>query len=218
MDYEQDTLNAYRTTERAIKYKEYHTTGWSWGRFVTWIEQRKIRRILASFEWSATDKILDIPCGTGILGAILHEFPFKIVASDISLEMMELAKTEYPPDQLLQCLQTDITDTGFPSDSFTCIVSLGFLHRVPKDIKRAALHEIFSLTNRIAIVSCSVSTPLQKLKHRVLSWILRKHVPAPCPVPLNGIISECESQGFQVLKTIMVVPLFSAHAILVLKK
>jgi len=218
MDYEHDTLNAYRSVKRAKQYKYFHTKQLSWGRFVTFIEQRAISRILKQYNWSKSDRLLDIPCGTGVLGRLLHDFSFKISASDISTEMMEFAKGEYPNNRLVEFTQQDITRTEFKRDYFSCVITLGFLHRVPLDIKRESLREIFKITKRIAIVSCSVDTPLQRLKHKVLSLVKRNHVPAPCPIKINELISECQNQGFYVERSMMIVPLLSAHALLVLKK
>ncbi|MBX7148132.1 class I SAM-dependent methyltransferase [bacterium] len=217
-DYKKDTLDAYRTPERALEYKNFHTKDWSWGRFVTWLEHKKIARELSRYTWTSSDQLLDIPCGTGILGELLHNFPFKIVASDISPEMMAMAKEEYPQGRLLSCTQADITKTPFARSSFACVVTLGFLHRVPLDIKRAALKEIAALTSKLAIVTCSVDTPLQRFKHFVLSRIKRNHVPAPCPMPLNQIAAECELHGFKVKSAAMVLPLLSADAVFVLEK
>ncbi len=218
IDYERDTLNAYQTPERAYAYKRYNTINWSWARFVTGFEQRAIARELARYKWASSDQLLDIPCGTGILGKVLHQFPFRIVASDISAEMMALARPEYPADRLVDCVQADITDTHFPRGSFACVITLGFLHRVPREIKRAALREIAALSSRVVIISCSVDTPLQRLKHAVLSRVKRNHVPAPCPTPLKEIIAECESHGFRVARAFMAVPVLSTHALLVLEK
>jgi SAM-dependent methyltransferase len=217
-DYERHTLNAYLNSERAAEYKRFHTTDWSWGRFVTWCEQRAVARELARYDWSPLDQLLDIPCGTGILGKLLHRFPFQIVASDISPEMMSLAREEYPADRLSDCVQADITNTPFTRGSFSCVVTLGFLHRVPPEIKQAALWEIAALSSKVAIVTCSVDAPLQRVKHAVLSWIKRDHVPAPCPTSMREIVAECESQGFHVARSFMVVPFLSSHAMFVLEK
>jgi SAM-dependent methyltransferase len=218
LDYERDTLTAYQSAERAESYKRYNTTDWSWGRIVTAVEQRAVARELARYKWSPSDRLLDIPCGTGILGGILRDFPFRIVASDISVQMMELAKLEYPADRLEDCVQADITHTPFPRESFDCIVTLGFLHRVPPEVKRSALDEISALCTRVAIVSCSVDTRSQRLKHAILARIRRNHVPAPCPATLKGIVTECETAGFRVARAFYVIPFLSAEAILVLEK
>jgi len=175
-------------------------------------------REFSRYAWSTDDRLLDIPCGTGILGNLLHSFPFQIMASDISLEMMEFARGEYPADRLIDCVQADITNTGFAHESFDCIVVLGFLHRVPADVKRATLVEIAALARRIVIVTCSVDSPLQRLKKRIFSFIRRRYIPAPYPAPLKEIIRECEYAGLKVKRSFMVVPLLSAEAMLVLEK
>ena len=218
MDYKKDTLNAYQSTDRAKEYKKFHTNQFSWGRLVTGIEQWIISKELKKYKWSVSDKLLDIPCGTGILGSLLHDFPFEILASDISIEMMKYAKNEYPSNRLVEFSQQDITNTGFERDSFSCVITLGFLHRVPLDIKRETLREIFELTNNIAIITCSVDNPTQRFKHKILSIVKRNHVPAPCPIKLKDLTAECEDQGFCVRNSLMVLPLLSSHALLVLQK
>ncbi len=218
MDYKKETLHAYQHTKRAEQYKKFHTQQLSWGRFVTFLEQRAIRKELSNYNWTASDRLLDIPCGTGVLGSLLNYFPFQIWASDISLEMMELAKGEYPVDRFVEFKQADIINTKFNRDYFSCVITLGFFHRVPLHIKQSSLREIYEITNKIAIVSCSVDTPLQRLKHKVLSLVKNNHVPAPCPVTLKEFVSECRNQGFQVKRSFMLVPLFSSHALFVLQK
>ena len=218
MDYERDTKNAYLTPTRAIEYKRFNSMDWTCGHFITWLAQRDIARELGRYQWSSTDRLLDIPCGAGILGKTLRRFPFQIVASDISPEMLALARGEYPADRLVDCIQADITATPFPRASFACIIVLSFLHRAPLEIKRAALREIAALSNKVVIVSCSVDTPLQRIKHSVLSLVKRRHVPAPCPAPLNEIVVECEAQGFRVMRAFMVLPPLSSYALLVLEK
>ena len=218
MNYKKDTLHAYQSADRANEYKKFHTRQFSWGRFVTLVEQWNISNELKQHSWNESDKLLDIPCGAGILGKVLHDFPFVISASDISKEMINCAKDEYPDNHSVEFIQQDITNTEFKRGSFSCVVTLGFLHRVPLDIKRETLREIFELTNNIAIISCSVDNPMQSLKHKILSIVKRNHVPAPCPIKLKDLISECQSQGFYVKRSMMVVPLLSAHALLILKK
>ncbi|MBI5630398.1 MAG: class I SAM-dependent methyltransferase [Elusimicrobia bacterium] len=218
MDYERSTRDAYLTSARAAEYRKHQTKDWTWARFVTCLEQRAIARELGRYRWSSSDQLLDIPCGTGILGKVLRRFPFKIVASDISSEMMSLAREEYPGGRLEACVRADITATPFPRGSFACVVTLGFLHRVPREVKRAALREISALSNRVVIVSCSVDTPLQRLKHFLLSRLTPGHVPAPCPAPLEEVMGECRSQGLRVARAFMVAPVLSSHALLVLEK
>ena len=217
-DYQAGTLEGYRTQQRAAAYKRHQTSELSWARFVTWRQQRALARELARYHWSADDRLLDIPCGTGILGRLLHSFPFRIVASDISIEMMALAHEEYPHDRPLDRVQADLAQTPFSHGSFACVVTLGFLHRVPLDVKRAALREIAALSSHLVVVTCSIDTPAQRLKQRILSVAKPGHVPAPHPVSLDDLTAECEAQGLRVVRSFMVVPFFSAEAMLVLER
>jgi len=217
-EYETHTLNAYRTRERAAQYKRYHTTDWSWARFTTSREQRALLRELSRYSWTAEDRLLDIPCGTGILGPTLKSLPFRIVASDISPEMMEIARGEYRKAQLIDCVEADITRTGLPRDSFACVVTLGFMHRVPAEIKRAAFAEIAALSSRLVIVTCSVDAPLQRFKRAVVKFFWRRHIPAPCPATLSEVIADGEAHGLKLVKAFMVVPFLSSEAMLVFRK
>jgi ubiquinone/menaquinone biosynthesis C-methylase UbiE len=153
-----------------------------------------------------------------VLGKLLHDFPFKIVASDISAEMMALAREEYPGDRLVGCVQADITQTGLPRNSFSCVITLGFLHRVPREIKSAALRELSALSSRVVIVTCSIDTPLQRLKHAVLRLLKPNHIPAPCPMRSEEIEQECIAQGMRVVGSYRVFPVLSAHTLFVLEK
>lgn len=217
-NYQKDTLSAYQTVERAKEYKKYHTEGLSWARISTIREQKVLARELSRYSWKRTDRLLDIPCGTGILGKLLHKFPFKIVASDISAEMMALAKGEYPDDQLEDCVLADITKTEFPRKSFDCIIVLGFFHRVPENIKKATLRELAKLSKGVVILNCSTDSLMQRLKMKILSILWPSHIPAPCPNTLSEMITDCEEVGFKVVRAFSVVPFLSAKSMLVLEK
>jgi SAM-dependent methyltransferase len=218
MSYESSTRLAYRSDARAADYQRYQKKAWTWGRLVTWREQRRIAGVLRAYTWTPADRVLDVPAGTGILADVLAGFPFSVVASDISREMMALGRHEYARDRLLGCLQGDITQMPFRPGSFSCVLTLGFLHRVPVDVKRSALREIASLSSRLVIVTCSVDTLGQRLKQRAIAWLRPRHVPAPCPVPLSDLVAECEAHGLRVARAFMVLPFLSSEAVLVLEK
>jgi ubiquinone/menaquinone biosynthesis C-methylase UbiE len=218
MDYENETLNAYRTADRALQYELYHSRWWTWGHLATWFEQRAIARELNRYEWSALDMVLDIPCGTGVLWSLLRQFPFRLVASDISAEMMSIGQKEHSLMHSTTVVQADITETPFKRETFSCVLTIGFMHRVPLQIKRDALKEIARLSKRVVIVSCSIDTRLQRWKHTALRFVRRGHVPAPFPTHLTEMIDLCNSEGFRVVRNLSVIPFLSSHVILVLEK
>jgi ubiquinone/menaquinone biosynthesis C-methylase UbiE len=219
MNYEADTKQAYRSEGRAAEYQRYQTRDWSWGYVATWREQHCLARVLRSYAWAPADRILDMPCGTGILGHLLGTLPSRIVVSDISREMMTLGRPQYPTGRLMGCLQSDITAMPFQSGAFACVTNLGFLHRVPAEVKRAAIREIARVSSRVVIATCSVDTRAQRVKHRVLGWLRRgRHLPAPCPAPLHEVIAEFERHGLRLVRAFMVIPFLSTEAVLVLEK
>lgn len=216
--YEKDTLNGYLTKERVTDYKYYHTRSFSWGRLITWREQRSLRKFFDKVEWSQNDRLLDIPCGTGILGRAISRFPGLVVASDISEEMLKLAKDGYTNSQHVDFVQADIVNTYFDGQSFSCVVTLGFLHRVPAHIKSETLEELFRLTNRYAIISFSANSFLQRSKHFFLKLVKSSHIPASHPIAASEALKQCRSVGFSSARIIKVLPFFSSHTIVVLQK
>lgn len=218
MDYQKETRVAYRTPERAEAYKRYHSAGWTWGRIATWLEQKSIRGLLASRTWTPADVVLDVPCGTGILGPTLAPYAPRVVASDISLEMMRLADGAYAPGSFGGFVRSDITAMPFPDSRFSVMVTLGFMHRVPAEIRRRALAELHRVCSDTAIVSYSLTSPAQRSKHRLLRAISPRHVPAPCAISMEEAERGIREAGFHVLKRFAVVPLLSSEWLYLLSK
>ena len=127
MSYEIDTKNAYRNEAKANAYKNQYTQGIKWARFTMWQQKKIITKFLDTCNLESEDKVLDIPCGAGYIGSVLAKYEASVVASDISEEMMELAKNEYNSEKLDGFIQADITKTPFPSDHFKCVIVLALI-------------------------------------------------------------------------------------------
>ena len=218
IDYRSQTLDAYKTSTRAIEYQKYNSRNWTWGRFITWLEQRIVRQELKAYEWRNGDCLLDIPCGTGILGPTIKGFPFDVTASDISCEMMNLAKSEYTQKYPLQFIQSDITDTSFEKNSYPCIITLGFFHRVPEEIKESTLKELHRISSNVVIISFSADSFFQRAKRRILALLYGKKISAPCPESIERMKNRVKCHGFKVVRMRYVFPLFSSDVLVVLEK
>ena len=218
MDYEKETRLAYRDPSRARSYKKHHTKGITWARFTMWRERLCVAKALRKCNLTETDKILDIPCGTGILANVLSKFPVSIIASDISREMMNLARSEYAGKNFYGFIQGDITMTPFKSDTFTCVIILGFMHRAPADIREQTLREITSISKRFIIVSYSVDSLLQRLKQSLIKNIKPSYKPAPSPATFRDIIEELNSHNLIIRKIFKVVTFLSAEVVFLLEK
>ncbi len=218
MGYEKDTRSAYRNRFRAKEYKRHHTEDFSWARLAMWRECLCVERVLKLCGLNRNSRILDIPCGTGILADGLSRIAAGIVAADISLEMIELAQEEYRQENFRGFIQCDITRPSFKMREFDCAIILGFLHRVPLEIKKATLKEISSISKRFIIVSCSIDSGPQRFKQWIIRKIRKSHKPAPEPVLLREMLSVFKSADLIVKKSTRVLPFLSAEVVFLLEK
>ena len=218
MDYRSETRAAYRDERRAAAYENHQTRRLSWARFATWRELRGVKKALRCYVWSDRDIALDVPCGTGILGATLSQFPFRVVAADISMEMMGRASGEYREHTRLGFVQADITDLPLGRGRFACVIALGLLHRLPQEIRERALHELSRLAARVVVVSYSVDGIWQRGKRAGLRIVAPGYKPPPNPIRLEAIRQEITAAGFTVVRWFRTVPALSADVVFVLEK
>lgn len=218
MNYEQQTREAYRSGARATAYRERQTREWSWARIATRREQAVIRAILRAAGLPRNAWVLDVPCGTGILGPTLRGLACRVVAADIAIEMMALARAEYAGSTLRGFLQTDLLKLPFRAEAIDCVVVLGFMHRVPREVRRRALEELAAISRGLLIVSCSVDSPVQRLKERLLRALKPGYAPAPHKAPLADILADCEAAGLRLDGLRRPVPVLSSEVVLLLRK
>jgi len=218
LDYERDTRNAYRNEEKAAAYLEQYTKGTKWARFTMWRQRALIEDFLDQCGLTVSDRLLDIPCGTGYIGQILRNNPASVIGSDISIEMMDRARGEYDEDRFHGFVQADIMATPFARESFTCVVVLALMHRLDKGLRRDVLSEVASLSSRFVIISYSVDSFLQRMKQSVLKILRPSHIPAPSSVSLGDILREVHSHGFNLLQISHIAYFFSAKVVLLMEK
>lgn len=218
MDYERDTRLAYKSLTKAQSYKKLQTSGFNWARLATWRSNLCVEKALRKCHLTGSDRILDIPCGTGILANVLQKFPSTTIASDISKDMMNLALEDYRKTRLAGFVQSDITKTPFKNNSFQCIITLGLMHRLPEDIRNLVLEEISSLSNNYVIVSYSIDSPYQRIKKSLLKRLRSAYDPAPVAITLENILAELDLGGLMIREKYSIMPFFSAVVIFLLEK
>ena len=175
-----------------------------------WRQKKIISRFLNACNLVEKDHILDIPCGSGYIAPVLFNNKASVTASDISLEMMNLAKEEYSKDKFLGFVQSDITKTPFYSNFFSCVIILSLMHRLPKPIRQEALMEIARLSKKYLIITYSEENILLKLKQLILKSIKPSHLEAPSSIPLKVMVNEMRSAGIEIIKKERVVFFFSS--------
>lgn len=218
MGYERDTLVAYRDHSKAKSYKNQQTKNICWARFTTWRERLYAKKALKKCNLKSNDKVLDVPCGSGFLGVILNKYPASIIAADISSEMMNLAREDYKGTNFEGFIQADITKAPFKKGTFSCVITLGLMHRLPGDIRRQTLREISALSNKFIIVSYSIDSPYQRIKQLLITKIWPGYSSAPSPIPLGSIIKELNSNGLILRRIYYTMPFLSAEIIVLLEK
>ena len=218
MDYIQETRNAYKSELKAKEYQEQYTKGTEWARFTMWRQRVLIDKIISQCNFTKTDEIFDIPCGTGFIGRILSKTPASITASDISIEMMKRAAGEYIGDNFNGFVECDITQTPFRKESFDCVIVLAFMHRLPKEIRYKTWEAVVGLSKKYIIVSYSVDSILQRVKQ----WLAKKarpgHKPAPSLLPMQDILNEFRLVKLKVKKKNHIAAFFSSVVIFLLEK
>lgn len=217
MDYNKDTRTAY-TLEKAKSYKSQQTRGFSWARFTTWRERAITSKLLQYCNLSSAGRILDLPCGTGILGRIFRQLPCSVFACDISVDMMSQAKEEYGSMHFKGFVQADITQTPFKPGYFDCVVSIGIMHRLPAHVRKEALGQIVTLSDDFLILSYATDSLMQRLKRRILSTLSRNYKAAPVAITRNELEAEAVLSGLHLVKKCSVMPFLSAEVILLFKK
>lgn len=211
--YQSETREAYQDIDRARAYK-HQTKQLTWARFVTSRELRVVRAMLAECCIEDREVVLDAPCGTGITGPLFGRARVRVVALDIALEMMALAREEYHVDHFSGFVRGDMTALPFRERTFAGACVLGFLHRIPELLQEQILGDLVRVIDRFLIITYSVDNKFQRLKRRVLQFIWGRQYTAPVPRSLTDITSSLKAQGLTVIKRQWVFPVLSSSVVI----
>jgi len=113
-------------------------------------DAREWRTILRALEH--TDGVrttLDVPCGTGRFAKRLAERGFRVVGSDLSVEMMDVARSKIEPDdKVTGFVQADAESLPFRDDALDCVISVRFLFHVEAGSRLRILREMRRVSRR----------------------------------------------------------------------
>ena len=216
-EYQKETVEAYQDGSKALAYDRQHSNGLTWARFTMWREINAVKRALRELGLDQ-GRFLDVPCGTGVAAQSFNSVDGLVTAVDISREMMNLARGRYDTETFQGLLQGDIAALPFSDGAFDATVTLGFMHRVPERIKRAAMRELIRVTRGVLVISFSVESPFQQLKRALVTRFRPGQIFAPAPWELGRIEDLVLSLGLRIRRRVMVMPFLSAETVLVLEK
>lgn len=217
VDYELATRRHYQDAAVAAAYHAQFTSGLSprtLSHFlVARAEQRAVRRLLAPITHGLT-LAADIPCGTGKLVPVLGKLA--TVGGDVSRHMMSIARAgAREASAPWQFAQLDVTALPFRSRVFDLVICLRLLHRVPQDIKVAALTELARVSRRFIMVSYGVTNAWHSFRQALRS-VVRGGNSVPHPITRESAADLFGAIGWRVEARVSPLPVLSAEEVTLL--
>jgi ubiquinone/menaquinone biosynthesis C-methylase UbiE len=143
------------------------------GRYNNWRLRRLLNKALGDL--SPASIVLDIPCGTGRIDNWLLKASWRLVAADISSEMLAVARQKVRPTaSWLGFLRADAHRLPFRSRSVDVVLCIRFLHLLDQEARLSILREIARVARRRAIVEFRVERPVKTAKRALISWLTRR--------------------------------------------
>ena len=135
----------------SVEAEQYEVTryGTSYGRAFRVSHREIVTRLLA--KWAHRGRALDVGSGTGQMLPCLLAQAERIVATDLTPEMLKVARKLYR-DAPIDFAQGDALHLPFEDGSFDLVVSSRFLHLFPHDVQKLLLSEFVRVTKPGGIV------------------------------------------------------------------
>ena len=144
---EQDIKDAYKLWS---PFYEYHIVDMGWD-----APNLSVKLLIKYLDLNNHLKILDVGAGTGLVGAELNKFLNKdsiIDGVDLSIEMLELAKSKKIYNNLIIMNAEDMTFNDNSYDSIICTGSLNFGHIDPLK----GFHEFIRIVKKNGIICFTI--------------------------------------------------------------
>jgi len=196
---------AYQQQEIALRYRGIYAERLNIknasSKAVAFRERSIIKRILKIC--NIQDKgLLDIPCGAGKLASVCSDF--SVLAADISITMMSIAKKNYTLSKHFKGLT---------------VVCLRLLHRVPPHAWGMILRELAEISDNYVIISFGIEGKHAQFRQFLKKLFKKKTGRFPLYLtPYSNIKMEIEKTGLKIIRSFKVFPLIYHEVILLLKK
>lgn len=137
---------------------------------------RSTRETLARTPVAASDRVLDIGCGTGVLlaGLASQLAPTQLVGVDLTPAMLAVARGRLPPATLLPAARAEALP--FAAGSFDVVVSCSVFHFVPRpDAALGEMHRVLRHGGRLVLTDWCHDYLACRLLDRWLRLARRPH-------------------------------------------
>jgi SAM-dependent methyltransferase len=133
------------------------------------------------------ENILDIGCGTGAFSRLLAQRANRVVAIDLSANMIEIALARSTQHLNIDFQNADILNWQFPVEQFDAIVSIATVHHLPLEDLLLSLKAALKPSGKLVILDLleyeSIQDKLSDFLAVPLNWILQtfrnKHKQSP---------------------------------------
>jgi len=171
---------------------------------------RKWRTILSALALTENVRsVLDLPCGTGRFTGHLAKRGYEVVGSDISSEMMQVAREQLGPmERLHGYVRADAEALPFADGAFDCVMSIRFLFHVDSRTRVSILREMVRVSRRWLILDYR-----HKYAYRYASWWLRRRLRLTSSklerIDRKDLERELSSAGIRLVRIFPVARVFS---------
>ena len=148
-------------------------------------------------------RCVDLGCGTGYLTRALARNARQVVATDLSEEMLEVARRQLSEFQNVAIRKADCTNTGFPPEAFDSVLLANLIHVIDAPVQcLQESHRILRRGGRLLVVDFTIyRLGLLKTAQLGLRYLRRWGLP-----PRKGrrdlssaeLVALVESAGFRV--------------------
>ena len=162
-------------------------------------------------------RVLDIPCGTGVFTWYLSQLGYKTVASDISMEMIDAARTLKREAAVIPPAfsEGDIFQLPFADGAFKAVVCMRFMNLVDRPTPIRAVQEMARVAGALIV------SYYHKYTFKCAGRVVRHRLglrEAPNPrLSRHSLLQEIEETGLQLRRLITVAPILSEAWIAVLE-
>ena len=213
-DPSEDIRNRYRNPRVASAYDQERYADLQ-GRMNNRVAWRALCKALSCAPKGG--RLLDIPCGTGRFTPLLAMSGFQVVASDVSREMLAVARRTVGENTATRVcfLESDIFHLPYSNHTFRVAVCIRFFNLVGRCQRLEALRELARVAE-VVVVSYYHKYTL-KYAGRWLRQQLGLHRGNNPRLTRRALLDEIGESGLQLCRLIRVVPLLSEEWLVVLR-
>jgi SAM-dependent methyltransferase len=182
------------------------------GRYNNWRLRRLLRRCLRNLPPHSI--VLDVPCGTGRIDNWLLEKLLRVVAADISNEMLAVARRRIGrTSSWLGFVRADAERLPFRTGSVDAVVSIRFLHLLDRDARLTVLREAARVARQWVLIEYrGLDKRIKMAKRALVRRLTGREVGRNRIIP--GIIDELNECGLRVQSYFLISRWFSGSVLI----